>query len=491
MNGESAQNRLFAWAWPKGTIDQLLRAAAHVDQHHAQAAWRQWTHGRDLDDVGFNEMRLLAGVALRLDRLDPSQPERNRIVGIARSLWSRSQLVLREIQPAIETLRHANIEVMALKGVGRVARNPAALKFRFVNDVDILVRPHEFRRAFELLDAAGWQSTAAGSAKYHRTLLDHVHGLNLIRGEIGDLDLHRSAIHHPHQSLPDDELMWARAGTGAIAQCPVRVLSDTDTMIVALAHGGSGGHRTSDWLLDIVDAIDRGGIDWELVFDAVGRRQLEVSAAVTWTYLAERLQRPIPRAAIDWAVKRAKRRPLDLASGLCLSRPKDDLGPPLKLVRALAKLWRHRGQNQETGSSSARVTRRAWPLLGSPSATVAPLEYQTPIRPPDREPGSPWQGLVEVTIAFPAPQRARRIEFELNVGNRHVARVKHRKWSARGKKLLLRFRAEIELQAGEGELVLEAAPGRGLRPNASPQLIERYSRLPFSLSEVTFRRRAA
>ncbi len=490
MNGGSRQHRIFAWAWPTGAIDQLLRAAAHVDQNQAQAAWRQWTHGRDLDDVGFNEMRLLAAVSPRLDRLDPTQPERNRIVGIARSLWSRSQMVLREVQPAIESLRQANIEVMALKGAGRVARNPFALKFRFVNDVDVLVRPHDFRRAFNLLDAAGWRSTAAGSANFHRTLLDRVHGLNLIRGDLGDLDLHRSAIHHPHQSLRDDELMWARAGVGAIAQCPVRVLSSTDTMIVALAHGGCGGHRTSDWLLDIVDAIDGGGIDWELVQDAIGRRQLEVPAAVTWTYLAERLQRPVPSDVIDWVVKRAKRKPLDLTVGLFLSRPKNDFSPPLKAARAFAKMWRLRGKNGESNSSSARITRRAWRLLVNPSAALAPLEYKTPIRPPDREPGSSWQGLVEATITLPTPHGARRIEFELNVGNRHVARVKHRKWIARGKKLTLRFRVDVELFSGEGELILEAAPGRGLRPNASDKLSKRYSRLPFSLIDIRCQRSA-
>jgi hypothetical protein len=208
MTGRSRRNEIFAWAWPTGSIDQLLRAAAHVDEQEAQAAWRQWIRENDLDLVCFNEMRLLATVAPRLDRLDPKQPERNRIVGIARSLWSRSQVVLREVQPAIESLRHANIEMMVLKGAGRAARDHSALKSRFVNDVDVLVRPHEFRRAFDLLDAAGWRSTAAGSALYHRTLLDRVHGLNLIRGDLGDLDLHRSAIHHPHQSLVDDEQMW-------------------------------------------------------------------------------------------------------------------------------------------------------------------------------------------------------------------------------------------------------------------------------------------
>jgi len=86
---------------------------------------------------------------------------------------------------------------------------------------------------------------------------------------------------------------------------------------------------------------------------------------------------------------------------------------------------------------------------------------------------------------------ARRIEFELNTAQRHVARVKHRKWTRRGRSLQLRFQVPVSLQSDEPELTLEAVPGRGLRANAPPALVDRYGELPFQVVQLRCRRRAS
>jgi Uncharacterised nucleotidyltransferase len=488
----SRGHTVFCWAWPKNSIDHLLQAAAHADDDAARAAWRQWAHGRDLDDVRFNEMRLLAAVAPRLNRLDPAHGARSRIVGIERMLWSRSQVVLRDIQPALELLRQEHIDMMVLKGAARAAREASALKLRFVNDVDILVAPHDFRRAFDLLDAAGWRSTATGTSHFQRAQLDRVHGVNLIQGNFADLDIHRSAFHEPHMSLEEDSWMWDRSQAGSLAECPVRVPSATDTVILALAHGGPSGHRTSDWLLDMVAAVNSGGVDWKLWQEIIERRHLEASAAVSLTYLADKLGCPIPGDTLEWTVGRARRAPVALATGLLLSRPKDSLSPPLKLARLVTKAWRtRREQRKSRGAESAGVTRRARPRWGAAVGDPAPAVHQTTIRPPDRQPDGRWQGIVDVTLALPTLKRARRIEFELHTEQRHVARVTYRKLTAHARRLTLHFRAPVTLEPEERELLLEAAPGRGLRPNAPRNLADRYAPVPFSVVDIRCRRQSA
>lgn len=484
MIGHARRLGIFAWAWPTGSVDQLLRAAAHVKESEAQVAWRRWVGAKDLDDVRFNEMRLLAAVAPRLKRLDPTHPARNQIVGIGRMLWSRSQMVLREVQPAFAALRQADVETMILKGAARVARDPTSLRLRFVNDVDVLVHPRDFRRAFDLLDVTGWRSTSTGSAHFHRTQLDRVHGINLIRGNLADLDLHRSAFHHPHESLADDSLMWSRSDVGLLACCPTRVPSATDTVVIALAHGGQGGHRTSDWLLDIVDAINSGAVAWNLLQDVIERRKLDVPAAVALTYLAAKLQIPVPPRVLDQIVARARRASLGLLTGLMLSHPKNDFSRPLKLVRVAAKMWQLRGKKSSRNRGPEGITLRARSLWKTPSAEVSPPTYQAAIELPDREPGNAWQGIVEATIALPATSKARRMEFELNTKTRHVARLTHRTLTDCATKLTLQFRVPVELGSDDDDLILESVSARGLRPNAPRRSTDRYARIPFSVVDV-------
>ncbi|MCX7429152.1 MAG: nucleotidyltransferase family protein [Planctomycetia bacterium] len=486
MTRRGRRHALFAWAHPAGSLDQLLQAAALADEGGARIAWRQWAQRQDLDNVRFNEMRLLAAVAPRLETLGQAHPARDRIAGIERMLWSRSQIVLRDVRPALESLHQARIGMLLIKGAARIARNPAAIKTRVLNDVDVLVRPDQFRRAFDILDAAGWRSTGTGSAKFQRARLGHVHGVNLIRGSLADVDLHRSALHPPHASLEEDAGIWTRSDGGLLAGFPVRVPSATDTVIVALAHAALDGHTTSDWVLDVVDAIDSGLVDWELTQQIVKRRQLDVAAAVALTYLAERLQRPVPVEVLDGIARRAKRRPIRLLSGLLSAHPKDTLSRPLKLARGLAKLARlHGGSAKPVG-----VTRWAWRRGNTHGNFEAPV-FRARITPSDRRPDGTWRGFVEATVSLAVPATARRIEFELNTDKRHLARVRHRKLIARAGTVTLRFRVPVELASDDTDLILEAVPGRGLRANASPTLADRYRELPFSLVNLTCRRRAA
>jgi hypothetical protein len=487
----SGPGRLLAWAYPSGPIDLLLRAAVLDNERQARTAWRQWADVHELNNVDFSTLRLLAAVGPRLEVLDPTHAARNRIVGIQRVLWSQSQLALREVQPALEILRQANIERMLLKGTARVARDAAAAKARFVNDVDLLVRPPDFSRAFDLLLDAGWRSTAAGSAQFQRATLATAHGVNLIRGDLADLDLHRTALHDSHQSLAEDVALWARSEPASLVGCPVRVPSATDTVVVALAHGGLGGHSTSDWLLDIVDAIRSGSVDWQLLGDIVQKRRLELAAAVSLSYVAQRLQCPVPADVLNRIVQRSKRRPLAWLTGMLFARPKNTLGRPARFARAVAKLFRLPGTPCVGQAKSPGTLRRARPLWRGAEGVMTTPVYRVTIAPGDRQADGSWSGRVETTISVAAPPDKRRIEFELNTGGRHIARLRHRKLAAGPRNLSLRFTVPVQLGPYDRELTLEAVPLRGLRANAAQKLLDRYGPLPFRVLQLKCQRRAA
>src|SRR5262249_9646648 len=161
--------------------------------------------------------------------------------------------------------------------------------------------------------------------------------------------------------------------------------------------------------------------DWQVFQETVERRRLEVSAAVSLTYLAERLQCPVPAEVLEWLTRRAKRRPTSFATGLLLARPKDSLSRPLNVARGTMKAWRSRGEQTHGGTNSLSATRRAAGLRNSHVEKAEQTVFQTTITPGDREAQTAWQGIVDVTLALPAMEQPRRIEFELNTERRHVA----------------------------------------------------------------------
>ena len=143
------------------------------------------------------------------------------------------------------------------------------------------------------------------------------------RGQFGNLDLHRTPFHPPYASIADDKGIWQRATTVSIAGVTAHVPSATDFAAIAIAHGSLDAHKSSDWLADMADSIDR-GIDWILFEQDVGRRRMQAPAAVALGYVRVRLDRPVPESLLARLEERAIRRPIALLGALSETRPKAD-----------------------------------------------------------------------------------------------------------------------------------------------------------------------
>jgi hypothetical protein len=88
-------------------------------------------------------------------RLTPSQRdalEGERVVALA-----RAEEVVEETFEAVEALETAGIEVRALKGVVHATRFYGDVTRRFQRDVDVLVRPADFERAFATIERLGYR----------------------------------------------------------------------------------------------------------------------------------------------------------------------------------------------------------------------------------------------------------------------------------------------------------------------------------------------
>lgn len=147
---------------------------------------------------------------------------------------AKSEAVLRD---ALRALRHADVEVMPLKGVllRRVAYDDPAE--RSVGDVDLLVRGRDVRRAHDALVAAGFGVIFLEAGERERCFKHPRHGMLV--------DLHWQLFYEDYFDF-DAEGLFARASLDSVNfPVPVRRMSDLDLYAHVLAHAGF-----ASWVVD-------------------------------------------------------------------------------------------------------------------------------------------------------------------------------------------------------------------------------------------------
>jgi Uncharacterised nucleotidyltransferase len=479
-------------AWPGPSIDLLLRAATLSDAGQAAAAWRGFEASADFDALTWGQLRLISLAARRISALAPDSPMRPRISGIERSIWSRSHMVVSEAKGVLRRLSDEGVAMLAIKGAGRTASGEAAARGRIVNDIDIVVQPDDLNRAFDILSEEGWIPAGSGSALYQRTQLGQVTGINFVRGEFGNFDLHRTAFHPPHAAEGEDAGLWDRSQAGILGGTPVGVPSPLDTILIAIAHGALGAHKSSDWLADAAQAMDEGEVDWDLLVAIAKKRRLSAAALTALGYLRNRLGRPVPDTALAALEREAAAHPLQLAGAIAESRPKSGRIDLSWLARATAKQGRLlRGRRRQRGERSplvfARPFGRATPDGGEGNA--AGLE--TPLVLVGREAGQSWSGRLDMRIEAMVPAASRRIEFEINCGDRHIMRLRAIARDKGARALPLRFRVRIDIAAQEPDPVLLAVPARSFNTKATQGELDRYGAVRFRMVSCEARRDGA
>lgn len=478
---------IFRAAWPTPQIDRLLRAATLPDDALAAESWRAFEAAADFDQLTAGEMRLIGLAARRLATLAPDSPMRPRIEGIERANWSRSQLAIGEASAGMRALQAAGVEMLVIKGAMRAATGDAGARGRMLNDVDVVVRPDDLARAYEILTDDGWRPAGSGSVVYHASRLSDAVGINLVRGRFGNLDLHRTPFHPPYELADDDAAIWQRSLAGTVGYASVRAPSPTDAVTISMAHGALDAHKSSDWLADIAASIDR-GVDWNMLEEVVSRRRLQAAAAIALGYVSDRLDREVPAELQRKFERSAYSHPFGLLAAAAETRPKARTVGLAWLLRAVAKqgrLWRtHRR------SSARRRVVLSRPVIGRAPTETAVRTLQKVLELPDRGDGEAWDGSIDLTLALDLPPAMRRIDFEVNSLTRHHVRLRTLVLGRGARARLLRFRFPLSLAEGEGAPTLNAVPSRRFNAGAPDEMLARYGATPFQIVSIKARKAA-
>ncbi len=473
------------FAFPIGYHNLLLQAAIHPDDAIALKAALKWLNENDIDAASTRDNRLLATIISRHGQNLGSCAAYPRLVGVQRLLWTRTMMSAREAAPGLEAIAAAGVGVLAIKGAARMAEGGATARGRIAHDIDIVVRPRDMPAAYGELVRCGWRPSTGQSTLSLAARIDRVRAINMMRGDFGDIDLHGRPFHAIHGDSEADEALWSRACPGALAGAPVLLPGPEDRIALAVGHGSLDAHAHSDWLVDIAMALNTGGIDFSLLSEILESRGLIGSAAIAFEYLSTECGIAVDAAFAAEIRGKAPVKPASYLSALIQSRPKDRSGAFLNIVR-----WRIKEARKETQRRADGIAGRhdPWLALRRKRAPDAALDnpvmtYRIALSP---DIVSADRIAVDIEFAVDAPEVNRRLEFELNTPDRHLARARYRNlW--RKPRMTLVLSGTTDLPPGTTELVLSSRPGRYLRAGAEPELVERYGAIPFSMRKVSIR----
>jgi hypothetical protein len=465
------------WAWPTGSLDQLLRAACQADDATAMADFILWLGLNDIDEMQFRDHRLLAAVAQRFGKRLGDCPEYPRLVGLQRQMWTRSRMAIADCTGLLSAMHAAGMTPMLLKGAARIAAHPNNQKARVAHDVDILLPPTQFRDGMTQLLDSDWHASSGASRLRLLAEAENLRAMNFFGGRFGDIDLHQWAYGDApvHPELEAD--LIAGAEPAVLMGVQVTIPSPTDRLALAICHSGRDAHAHSDWIVDCAQIISEGRVDWSRLVLILTVANAVTTGRIALGYLRFRLDAPVPDAVLVKLDKSPDGGVLFRLSDTLEAKPRSEWGLVTRIVRGIAKQLRlaRQRRNHTALVRPIRGTRmRGTPAVENLVATdvfVANL--------PDICAG-PCQ--FDIVVSLELPNCPRRVELELNSKTRHLTTLKYQKFSRRGGPVLLRFHGEVNLSEGTESIWISSRPGRFLRPGTKAREQARYGALPLRIA---------
>jgi hypothetical protein len=284
--------------WMPSPTQELIFVAALDPSEKAITAWRSWTQQVDLvhDDLEGDTFRLLSLVYENLSARLPDDPLMDKLKGITRYHWTKTQLSLGYGARAVRLLESEAIPTLLFKGAALISAGYARPASRMMHDFDVLVADTDRDRALALLLAHGW----AIRDEIPPTRYPMMYSLDLIwPADRTGLDLHWFSLSENCVHGADDDF-WRDAEPVTLQGAQTRRLNDSDLCFHIIAHGARWDPEPSHrWVTDMLLLL-RGNalIDWDRVCYDAEKRELTLLIAAMLAYVQETFAAPVPPAVI-------------------------------------------------------------------------------------------------------------------------------------------------------------------------------------------------
>ncbi len=187
-----------------------------------------------------------------------------RLSGRLRANARRNLLLTGELLQLLDLFRAHGISAVPYKGPALAASLYDNLALRQFDDLDVLVRERDRRRAMELLGSRGYQADLGLPLRGYRHNVKWVHAERRLR-----LELHwRISFFFPL----DPERLWQRLDAVTVAGRPVPHFDPEDLLLILCVHGAKHLWQRLQWICDLAELcrIHR-ELDWPRLLDRAGR----------------------------------------------------------------------------------------------------------------------------------------------------------------------------------------------------------------------------
>lgn len=471
----------YGWAWPTGSLDQLLKAALAPCEERALAAAEHWLHHNDIDLALAADHGLLALICGRFGQAIADDPVYPRLLGLRRQRWTRSRLIGREAEPVLNAMSRSGIPLLLIGNAAVAASNPST-EASLPNGIDVVVGDQHFPAALAILQRLGWQATSGVSAQYLATYHRSMPSIRFFAGVYGELTLHRQA----YPSIRDDrdqERLWRQAVAARYHGVAVLVPSAPDAAALAIAHGAVG--VDGEWIVDCAAALSADGFSWSEFSDIVERCDLSVPAAIMLSYLSHEIGIPVATETLQRITALADRSGFWRRLGYLLrAKPQRDVSRATRVARLVARKSQRRRERKSLAPPPARPLLRGRRTRSrrSPPAPVGAMAMRHRLH----LPALSGESTVSIRLLIEAvpPDLPRRLAWEINGMLRHVAQLRYRALRGGAAPLVLRFDGQVRFDPSDFPVTIEARPIGRLRQGEGDAAISRYGALPFRVLEA-------
>ena len=170
---------------------------------------------------------------------------------------------------------------------------------RLSRDIDIVVRPHEFRATIEALEAQGARLLDANWERAIDCRWGQVH-LLMPHGSLIDLHWHLVNAGRVRDTVAIDmRAAWSDLRTVRVLGQEIRTLSVTNTLVHVAMHAALGGAWRRRWFDDIRLTIARERIDWGAAISRARQWRVRRLVGVALARAATYGDADVPEVALD------------------------------------------------------------------------------------------------------------------------------------------------------------------------------------------------
>jgi hypothetical protein len=284
-----------AAAWKPTPHELLLLRAGLWRGEAAQDAWRQWRRSENgaIDSLDPGSERLLPLAYRNLGPLPEDDPDAESLKAVYRESWAGNQRGVRIGKRAIEALRDAGLEPMALKGCALVESAYRDAGARPAGDFDLAVPPEHIAEAVAALRGAGFSPIEEDPLRW----LKVHHSLAFADLSGAEVDLHRRILWRPGL----EEELWRGSVDLKVAGVPAKALCPADQLLHVCVHGAAWNPmRPIRWAADAFKVLEASGsdLDWDRLVWMAERGRLTLPLRDTLSYLATELEAPVSADAL-------------------------------------------------------------------------------------------------------------------------------------------------------------------------------------------------